>query len=98
MNIFGYFKSGSSGKRDLSEQSNDEEVCKKTREGSLNYFIALNSMALQDFFTGSLQSPECAEFLIKCLQNFEQKLNEMIMLVKAKQESQIKGELYVNKL
>ena len=36
MNIFSYFKSGSLGKRDLSEQSNDSKVCKKPREGSIN--------------------------------------------------------------
>ena len=98
MNIFGYFKSGSSGKRDLSEQSNDGEFCKKPRKGSLNDSIALNSTALEDVFTGSLQSPECGETLIKCLQDVEQRMSEMIKLLKAKQESQIKGELHMRKL
>ena len=53
---------------------------------------------MEDVFTGSLQSPECGETLIKCLQDVEQRMSEMIKLLKAKQESQTKGELHMKKL
>ena len=39
--------------------------------------IALNSTALEDVFTGSLQSPECGEILIKCLQMLHQKRTKL---------------------
>ena len=67
MNIAGYFKSGSSKKRDLSDQSNDVEDYKKTRKGNLNESFALNSTALEDVFARSLQSTECGEILTKSL-------------------------------
>ena len=60
--------------------------------------FALNSTVLGDIFTGSLQSPECGEILIKCLRSVEQKMNEMIAMVKTTQKSQFKGELHVNEL
>ena len=60
-------------------------------KGSLTDSIALNSTAFEDVFTGNLQSPECGEILIKSLQDVEQRMSEMIKLVKAKQESQIKA-------
>ena len=85
-------------KSDLSGQSNNGKDYKKTKEGSLNDSFALNSMILEDVFTGSLQSPECGEILIKCLRNVQQKMNEMITLVKTTQESQIQGELHMSKL
>ena len=64
MNIASYFKSGNSKKRDLSDLSNDDEDYKKPRESTLSDSFALNSMALEYVFTGSLQSPECGEILI----------------------------------
>ena len=91
MNTAGCFNSRSSKKHDLSDY-------KKRREGSLNDSLALNSTALEDVFTGSLQSPECGEISIKCLRNVQQKMNEMIAMVKTTQESQIKGKLHVNTL
>ena len=48
MNTAGCFNSRSSKKHDLSDY-------KKRREGSLNDSLALNSTALEDVFTGSLQ-------------------------------------------
>ena len=98
MNIASYFKSGSSKKRDLSEQSNDDKYYKKPREGSLRDSFVLNSTALEDIFTGSLRSPECGEILTECLRSVEQKMNEMIAMVKTTQESQFKGEMHMNKL
>ena len=91
MNTAGCFNSGSSKKHDLSDY-------KKRREGSLNDSLALNSTALEDVFTGSLQLPECGEISIKCLRNVQQKMNEMIAMVKTTQESQIKGKLHMNTL
>ena len=64
MNIASYFKSGNSKKRDLSDLSNDDEDYKKPRESTLSDSFALNSMALEYVFTGSLQSPEYGEILI----------------------------------
>ena len=55
-------------------------------------------MASENVFTGSCRSPECDEFLIKCLRNVERKINAMIVLSKTKQESQIKVELHMIKL
>ena len=60
--------------------------------------FALNSTALEDVFRGSLRTPECGEILIKSLRSVEQKMNEMIALVKTTQESQNKGELHISKL
>ena len=98
MDISSYFKNGSWKKRDLSDQSNDGEDYKKTREGSLNDSFALNSMAFEDVITGSLQSPEWGKILIKYLQNVEQNMKKVIELVKTTQESQIKGKLHIDKL
>ena len=64
MNIASYFKSRSSKKRDLSDQSNDHKDYKNPREGSSSDSFTLNNMTLEDVFTGSLQSPECGEILI----------------------------------
>lgn len=98
MNITNNFKSGCSKKPDLSDQSNDGEDYKKPREGSLNDFFALNSTVLEDEFTWSLHLPERGAILIKFLRSIEQKMNEMIALVKTTQENQITSELHMNKL
>ena len=45
------------------------KITKKVREGGLSDSFALNSTALEDAFTGSLQSPECGEILIKYLRS-----------------------------
>ena len=98
MNITSYFKSGRLKKRDLSDKSNNDEDYKKAREGSLSDSFAFNSTALEDVFTGSLQLPECGEILIECLRSVEQKMNEMIAMIKTTQESQFKGKMHMNKL
>ena len=98
MDVSSSFKNGSWKKRDLSDQLNDGEDYKKPREGSLNYSFALNSMALEDVITGSIQSPECGEILIKYLRNVEQNMKKVIEPVKTTQESQIKGKLHIDKL
>ena len=74
MNITSHFKSGSSKKSDLSDKSNDDEDYKKPREGSLSDSFALTSTAMEDVFTGSEQSLECGEILLKCLRSIEQKM------------------------
>ena len=58
----------------------------------------MNGTRLEDAFTGNLLSPECGESLINCLRSVEQRMNEIIALVKTTQESQNKGELDMNKL
>ena len=54
-------------KRDVIEKSNDDEDCKSLRECSLNDSITINIATLKDVFTGSWQSAECVEILIKML-------------------------------
>ena len=93
MTIANYFKSGSSKKHDLSDQSNDGEDYKKARQDSLSDSFALNSTALEIFLMGAY-----CHLNEKCLRSFEQKMNEMIAMVKITQESQFKGELQINKL
>ena len=70
----------------------------KPNEGTLIGSFALNGTALEDAFTGNLLSPECGESLINYLRSVEQRINEIIALVKTTQESQIKGELDMSKL
>ena len=53
---------------------------------------------MEEIFTGSLQSPECGEILFKYMTSVEQKMDEIIAMVKTKQENQFKGELHMNKL
>ena len=99
MNIASYFKSWSSKKRDLSDQSNDGDDYKEPREGSLSDSFLLNSTSLEDVFTGSLQSSECGEiFLKEYIHSTKRNLSEMIAMVKTTQERQFKGKMQMNKL
>ena len=55
----------SSKKRDLSNNSNDDEASKKPKEGSLN---TSTSSDIPDYlFTESLKDSECVTILLKCI-------------------------------
>ena len=61
MNIASYFKSASSKKCDLSDQSNDDGY-KKPREGSLSDSFALNCTALEDVLLGAYTHLNAVKF------------------------------------
>ena len=59
-------------KRDLSNNSSDEEASKKLREGSLdNSAVSDVSANNEDPFTEGLKSPDCTSILINCMENLE---------------------------
>ena len=57
----------SSKKRDLSDNSNQEESSKKLKDGSLNTSNA--SDILDEVFTESLKTPDCVNILLSCIKN-----------------------------
>ena len=61
-----------SKKKDLSDQSDSEEQQKKARKGSLEENPKVDSV-----FTNSIDSPECLQILLNCLQNVEKGVREM---------------------
>ena len=74
MEIAKYFERISK-KRDLSNNSSDEEASKKLREGSLdNSAVSDVSANNDDPFTDGLKSPECVSILMNCMQNLEKRL------------------------
>ena len=57
-------------KRDLSNNSSDEEALKKLCEGSLDNSAASDFSANnEDPFTEGLKSTECVSILMNCMQN-----------------------------
>ena len=82
-----------SKKKDLSDQSDSEEQQKKARKGSLEENPKVDSV-----FTNSIDSPECLQILLNCLQNVEKGVREMHEMLANNQSSQIKGELQLNEL
>ena len=56
-----------SKKRDLSDNSNQEESSKKLKDGSLNTSKA--SDILDEVFTESLKSPDCVSILLSSIKN-----------------------------
>ena len=56
-----------SKKRDLSDNSNQEESSKKLKDGSLN--ISKASDILDEVFTESLKSPDCVSILLSSIKN-----------------------------
>ena len=62
----------SSKKRDLNDQSCNEEESKKAREGNLND----SSVSLDDVFTEGMNSPDCLHILVNWMINIEAKVKE----------------------
>ena len=69
MEITKYFE-GILKKRDLSNNSSDEETSKKLCEDSLdNSAVSDVSANNEDPFTEGSKSPDCVSILMKCMQN-----------------------------
>ena len=93
MDISKFFNS-SSKKRDLSNQSCNDEEPKKAREASSND----SSVSLDDVFTEGMKSPECLHILVNCMKNIEDKINEICKMNQVTQDNQIKGECQLRDL
>ena len=79
-----------SKKRDLSDNSNQEESSKMLKDGSLNTSRA--SDIPDEVFTESLKSPDCVNILFNCIKNVEKKITQIFENTKEMNEGQIKGE------
>ena len=81
-----------SKKRDLSDNSNQEESSKKLKDGSLNTSRA------DEVFTESLMSPDCVNILFSCIKNVERQITQILENTKELKEGQIKGEKHLAEL
>ena len=79
-----------SKKRDLSDNSNQEDSSKKLKYGSLN--TRRVSVIPDEAFTESLKSPNCVNFLFSCIKNVERQITQIFKNTKELKEGQIKGE------
>ena len=72
-------------KKDLSFRSRNGEDAKKVKEN------AESTASLSDeVFSDRLNSPECANILVKCLRNIENKVKELFVLNEEIKNAQIK--------
>ena len=98
MEIAKYFERISK-KRDLSNNSSDEEASKKLREGSLdNSAVSDISANNDDPFTEGLKSPECVSILMNCMQNLEKKVGQIFKMLEKTEDRQIKCEFQLTDL
>ena len=75
-------------KRDLSDSSKTgDDDSKKPWEGSPGSYTDE-----ADIFEEGFESADCQKVLFKCLQNLEEKLNDLYMLANSNKEMQIKGD------
>ena len=69
-------------KRDLRNNSSDEEALKKLREGSLDNSAVLDVSANnEDPFTEGLKLPECVSILMNCMQNLEKQVGQIFKML-----------------
>ena len=88
-----------SKKRDLSNNSSDEEASKKLPEGSLdNSAVSDVSANYEDPFTEDLKSPESVSILMNCMQNLEKQVGQIFKMLKKTEDCQIKGECQLTDL
>ena len=88
-----------SKKRDLSNNSSDEEASKKLREGSLdNSAVSDVSANNEDPFTEGLKSPECVSILMNCMQNLEKQVGQIFKMLEKTEDCQIKGKYQLTDL
>ena len=85
-----------SKKRDLSDNSNQEESSKKLKDGSMN--TSRVSVIPDEVFTESLKSPDCVNIFFSCIKNVERQITEMFKNTKELKEGQIKGEKHLAEL
>ena len=75
-------------KRDLSDDSKSgDDDSKKPREGSSGSYTEE-----ADVFEEGVESPDSRKVLFNCLNNLEQKMNDLYMLANNNKEMQIKGD------
>ena len=90
MEIAKYFERISK-KRDLSNNSSDEEASKKLCESSLdNSAVSDVSTNNEDPFTKGLKSPECVSILMNCMQNLEKQVGHIFKMLEKTEDCQIK--------
>ena len=85
-----------SKKRDLSDNSNQEESSKKWKDRSLNTSRA--SDIPDEVFTESLKWPDCVNILFSCIKNVERQITQIFEIIKELKEGQIKGEKHLAEL
>ena len=85
-------------KRDLSHNSNDGEISKKTREDSLNTSTSVTSDIRDDLFTESLKEPDCVAILLNCIKKMEKQITQIFDNTNELKEKQIKGESHLQEL
>ena len=92
MEITKYFERISK-KRDLSNNSINEEASKKLRESSLDNSAVLDVSANnKDPFTEGLESPECVSILMNFMRNLEKQVGQIFKMLERTEDRQIKGE------
>ena len=77
-------------KRNLSDQSNNDDEPKWFREGSS---VSNSSPNLpSNVFQESLKSPDCMKILLNCFQNLHKEVNELYILAQSNNEKHNKGK------
>ena len=97
MEVAKYFEKMSK-KRDLSNNSSDEEASKKLREGSLDNSAVSDVCKYWDPFTEGLKSPECVSILMNWMQNLEKQVGQIFKMLEKTKDRQIKGECQLTDL
>ena len=93
-----FFGRSSKKKRDLSNNSNDGETSKKTREDSLKTSTSVTSDIRDDLFTESLKEPDCVAILLNCIKKMENQITQIFDNTNKLKEKQIKGESHLQEL
>ena len=75
-------------KRDLSDESNDGDERKKTKES--NFDLSLNHDHT-DVFAEGIDSSRCGSILYDCLKDLDKKVDEIHLLSTITNDAQIKG-------
>ena len=91
-----FCKKGFLRKRDLSDNSNQEESSKKLKDGSMN--TSRVSVIPDEVFTESLKSTDSVNILFSCIKNVERQITQMFKNTKELKEGQIKGEKHFAEL
>ena len=77
-------------KRDLSDQSNNDDEPKRLCEESSASSSSPDSPS--DVFQESLKSPDCMKILLNCFKNLDKQVKELYILAQSNNEKHIKGE------
>ena len=86
-------------KRDLSNNSSDEEGSKKFREDSLDNSAVSDVLSnIEDPFTEGLKFMKCESILMNCMQNLEKQVGQIFKMTEKTEDRQIKGECQLTDL